>query len=287
MAERTPRMSKVTQYPQPHTSQGSFSFECDDITLDTTIVPIAFYDEGLGAANVRETNPENAAFAVVQNEVNCFPHSRINTIFAQFRFAINSSFLDDNLTAIRFATMPIHMAFISDYTAIDELSALEVQDILHMQTESTDRQGGPLYVATTDLAEKGATLANMGPNTPFLNVDVGLEAIAFSRSIYYNSLQFLTIKEKMRKVASGLQWHHLTRNRPIITYNLKIKPNVKRMNPFTYFGLLIDCPSGNPANNDQPHTITRDFVASTQYVDVDFSIRFNEWNEDFDSKLVS
>ncbi len=287
MAERTPRMSKVTQYPQPHALQGGFSFECDDVLLDSTIVPIAFYDEGLGAPNVRETNPENAAFAVVSQEVNCFPNSRINRIFAQFRFSINSNFIDDNLTHIRFATMPIHMAFINDYTAIDELSTLEVQDLLEMQTESTDRQGGPLYVATTDLPEKAAGLANQGANLPFLDTDAGLEAVAFQRAPYYDSLQFLTIKEKMRKVSSGLQWHTLTRNRPIITYTIKIKPNIKRMNPFTYFGLLIDCPSGNPAISEQPHAITRDFVAATQYVDVDYNIRFNEWNEFFDSKLIS
>ncbi len=287
MAERTPRMSKVTQYPQPHAAQGGFSFECDDITLDQTIVPLAFYDEGLGAANVKETNPENAAFVVVNNEVNCFPHSRINQIFAQFRFSLNSNFLDDNLTHIRFGVMPIHLAFISDYTAIDELSTLEIQDILELQTEATDRQGGPLYVAATDLAEKGSGLANQGANQPFLDTDVGLEAVAFETSTYYNSLQFLTIKEKMRKVSSGIKWFYLTRNRPIITYNVRIKPNIKRMNPFTFFGLLIDCRSGNPANIEQPHTITRDFVAATQYVDVDYNIRFNEWNEDFDSKLVS
>ncbi len=280
-------MTKVTQYPQPHRNQGGFSFECDDITLDATIVPLAFYDEGLGAANVRETNPENAAFAVVTNEVNCFPHSRINKIFAQFRYSLNSNFIDDNLTHIRFATMPIHMAFISDYTAIDELSSLETQDVVEMQTESTDRQGGPLYVAGTDLPEKVAALSNQGANTPFLDTDTGLEAVAFDIFTYYNSLQFLTIKEKMTKITGGLQWHQLTRNKPMVTQQIRIVPNIKRMNPFTYFGLLITCPSGNPGTVEQPHTITRDFVAATQYVDVSWNIRFNEWNEDFDSKLVS
>ncbi len=124
MSERTPRMRKVTQYPQPHRIDGGFSFEFDDVTLDSTIVPIAFYDEGLGAANVRETHPQNAAFAVVTDEANCFPHSRINLIIAQFRFSLNSNFIDDNLTHLRFGTLPIHMAFINDYTAIDELSVV-------------------------------------------------------------------------------------------------------------------------------------------------------------------
>ncbi len=274
---------KQEWYPQPHFLDGSFSFELDDGTLDSTIVPVAFYDEGLGSPSALETHPENAAFAVVQDQANCFVNSTINVVNAEFRFSINSNFLDDNLTVVRFATMPIHMAFINDYTAIDELSSLEVQDLLEMQTESSDRQGGPLYVAAKDMAEKVAGFGNLGANQPFLDTDVGIESVAFNEGQFYNGLQFLTIKNKLRSVQGGLQWHELTRNRPFIKYRLKIRPNVKRMNPFTFFGLLVHAPLQGIS---QPHVLTRDFVAATQYIDCDFSIRYNEWNQDFNFKKV-
>ncbi len=154
MAERTPKLMKQEWWPQPHKLNGGFSFELDDATIDTTILPFAFYDEGLGTPSALETHPENAAFAIVGDQANCFVNSTINVINAEVRFTLTSKFMDDNLTAIRFSTMLIHMAFINDYTAIDELTTFEIQDVLHMQTESTDRQGGPLYVAGTDLAEK-------------------------------------------------------------------------------------------------------------------------------------
>ncbi len=204
MAEKTPRMSRLEVYPQPHNLEGSCSFEFDDATLDSTIVPIAFYDEGLGAPTAQETHPENAAFAVVGDAANCFPNSTINVINAQFTFSLNSNFLDDNLMILKFATMPIHMAFINDYTAIDELSSLEVQDVLNMQTESTDRQGFPLFVAAKDLPEKTAGLGNLGVNQPGLDTDVGIEAVAFSPNNYYNALQFFR-REKERYIILELR----------------------------------------------------------------------------------
>ncbi len=284
MAERVPILRKKQWFPQPHRVSGSFAFEFDDSGLDATILPIAFYDEGLGAPSSIETHPENASFAIVNDQANCFVNSSINVVFAQLRFSLTSKFHDDNLTQLRFATMPIHMAFINDYTAIDELSSLEVQDILMMQTESTDRQGGPLFVATKDLPEKIATTGNLGANQPFLDTDVGIEAVAFSQNNYYDALQFLTIGGKLKKVSSGLQWHRLTRNRPFLNYNVKIRPNVKRMNPFTFFGVMIVAPAAG--GTDQPHVVTRDFTAATQYMDCDYDVRYNEWNQEFEMSKV-
>ncbi len=187
MAERIPKRMMDEWYPQPHVSDGSFSFELDDATLDTTILPIAFYDEGLGAPSAQETHPENTAFVLTADRCNCFVNSRVNVMTAELRFSLTSKFKDDNLQAIRFATMPIFMSFINDYTAIDELSTLEIQDTLEMQTESTTNQGGPLYVAAKDLLEKFSGSSNQGAITPFLDTDVGLEAVAFSPAAYYNS----------------------------------------------------------------------------------------------------
>ncbi len=285
LSERVPRLMRTAWYPQPHLITAGFSFEFDDATLDSTIVPIAFYDEGLGSPAANETHPEHTSFAVVNDRPNCFVNSTINSIEAEFRFNLNSNFLDDNLMVLRFCTMPIHMAFINDYTAIDELTSLEVQDILEMQTEATDRQGGPLYVAATDLSEKTAGISNQGADVPFLDTDAGLEAVAFNTNEYYNSIHFLTIKEKIKRVSSGLQWHTLTRNRPTLRYKLHIKPNVKRMNPFTYFGLLVHAQIVGGTN--QPHTLTRDLVAATQYMDVDYDIRYNEWNQNFAFEKVT
>ncbi len=278
--ERAPKMMKQAWWPQPHDIKHSVTFEVDNGTLDTTIIPFCFYDEGLGAPSGVNTNPEHASFAIVANQPNCFVGSRVNMIDAELRFALTSKFFDDNLSGIRIATMPIFMAFINDYTAIDELTSLEVQDILEMQTESTDRQGGPLYVAATDLVEKATNTGLMGANVPFLDTDQGLEAVNFVEEDFYDGIHFLTIADKLKSVVGGLKWEILSANRPYIKKRFFIRPKVKRMNPFTYFGCLVHIPV--QGDSEQIGVITRDYTAATQYVDLDWSIRYNEWNAEFD-----
>ncbi len=179
--------------------------------------------------------------------------------------------------------MPIHMAFIDDYTAIDELSTLEVQDVLEMQTESTDNQGGPLYVAAKDLPEGTAASAVYATTTPFLDTDTGLEAVAFTPSDFYNMLHFMTNSGKLKAVQSGLRWFNLNANHPTKTFDIQIVPKVKRMNKFTYFGCLIHAPIHS--SRDQTFN-TGDITAATQYVTCTATCRFSEWNQDFNSRKV-
>ncbi len=283
MALRVKMMSKTEHYAQPHDMLNAFAFELDDATLDSTIYPFAFYDEGMGAPTALETHPENAAFVVVSDQANCFINSRINLVIANIRFNLTSFFFDHNIPAVRLAFMPIHMAFIDDYTAIDELSTLEVQDVLEMQTESTDNQGGPLYVAATDLPERTASDALLATTTPFLDTDTGLEAVAFSSPQFYDMMHFMTNSGKLKAASGGLHWTVLDANHPVKDFDIRIVPKVKRMNKFTYFGLLVHCPI-NTANDQIAKA--GDITAATQYVDCTVRCRYSEWNLDFNSRKV-
>ncbi len=283
MALRVKQFTKVEMYAQPHELRREVGFELDDSTLDTTIFPIAFYDEGLGTPTAQETHPENAAFVQAAHRANCFINSRINIVESVIRFSMNSKCLDDNLPAIRCAFMPIHMAFIDDYTAIDELSTLEVQDVLEMQTESTDNQGGPLYVAATDLPTGTAGISVYDSLTPFLDTTTSLEAVAFDPLIYYNMLHFMTNSGKLKAAQSGLKWFFLTQERPVREFRIRIRPKVKRMNKFTYFGVLAHVP-GHLHVDQVLHTL--DITAATQYVNVNSRSRYSEWNQDFNSRKV-
>jgi len=283
MALRVKQFTKVEMYAQPHQLATQFAFELDDETLNTTIVPIAFYDEGMGAPTSLETHPENANFAVIAHQANCFINSRINLTMSNLRFNITSKFLDENLPAVRCSFMPIHMAFIDDYTAIDELSALEVQDVLEMQTESTDNQGGPLYVAATDLAVPTAGASTLATTTPFLDTTTSLEAVAFSQTNFYDMLHFMTNSGKLKVAQSGLKWFTLSAQRPTASFDIQINPKVKRMNKFTYFGVMIHIPV---SGSREQYVAAGDITAATQYVNCTVRSRYSEWNQDFNSRKV-
>ncbi len=283
MALRQRRLIKQEIYAQPHFLQYGVAFELDDETINSTICPLAFYDEGMGAPTSLETHPENAAFVVVSDQANCFINSRIDLVLAELRFELTTKFIDDNLTAIRGAFMVITTAFIDDYTAIDELSTLEIQDVLELQTEATDNQGGPLYVAAADLAESSASRAHLASTTPFLDTDTGLEGVAFNPETYYNMLQFMTNSGKLKAVQNGLKWFLMDINHPVKTFKIHIRPKVKRMNKFTYFGVLVHFPI---AGDSRQIPAAGEITAATQYVVLVVRARYSEWNQDFNSRKV-
>ncbi len=54
MTLRVKQFTKVEMYAQPHDIRWEVAFELDDATLDSTIIPIAFYDEGMGTPTALE-----------------------------------------------------------------------------------------------------------------------------------------------------------------------------------------------------------------------------------------
>ncbi len=141
------KLMKTKWYPQPHRNNLRFKLSAQVANKQATIVPLCFYDEGLGSPSDQETNPRNAAFATV-NRLNCFVESRIDLILGRITLSLTKAALEtDKVTALSVGYMPIFVSF-DDYTAIDELSSSEIQDILELQFETTDNQGYPLYAGT-------------------------------------------------------------------------------------------------------------------------------------------
>ncbi len=277
------RMTKVEEYPQPHSIDLSMLFELDNAAIDSTIIPWCLYDEGQGNPTALETNPRNASFAVT-TKPNCFVNSRIDQILGSITFAMTSKALDDNIPAIKVAFMPIKMAFIEDYTADDELSGLAVQEIVEMQTESTDRQGFPLYTGSANkIVEKFAGGATLHADMDGLTTTQVIEGVAFNVGTWYNSIHFQTNAGKIKSVTRGLKWITLTQTRPVAKVKIAIDSKTKRMNEFTFFGVLIHCPILGGI-----HQIPSagDITAATNYVSVDTFCRYNEWNHDFNHRMI-
>ncbi len=162
------KLMKTRWYPRPHNYDLQYAHGLESAVANQhTIIPLVMNDEGLGAPTAYEAHPENAAF-VEAAEPNCFTNSRVDFVVADLTFSLTKAFeATDSLVALRIGFMPIFMSFIGDYTAIDELSTAEIQDVLEMQTESTDNQGFPLY-NNVDMKITTAALAVLPANVPGL-----------------------------------------------------------------------------------------------------------------------
>jgi len=275
------RMSKVKVFPRPHNMIHSLAHDLDSVIVNQWgIYPLIMYDEGLGAPSGYKANTENAAF-VDANEPNCFPESKIDNIFCRLEMSLAKKALTDNITGLKMAFMPIMLAFKEDYTPADELTGVKIQDILEMTTESTDRQGYPLW-NTVDFGQKFTGSDLLAANVPALTATQRMESIAFDLQLFYDALQYYTISDKLRACVGGMKWVTLTRNRPIRTFDINIKRKNKYMNPHNFYGLMIGCEVGDTHRQ----IATAADVTTGAHAYSSIITKYFEWHGGFDMERV-
>ncbi len=275
------KMMKTKWYPNPHSMEHSWFHGLESTAAHTTIYPLLHYDEGRGNPAALETHPENAAF-VVDSSTSCFPESRIDSIFCEIVFDMTkASLVTDLLPAIKVGFMPIFTSF-DDALVVDELSSIEIQDVLEITRETTDNQTFPLY-NDTKMAEKFSNSALLHATMPGLTTTQVLEGITFDLDQYYDSLQFLTISEKMKKVSGGMKWLTLTKAHPFAKVKIRIRPKNKRMNKFNFLGVLITTPL---SGTHRQYAVATDTTNLT-HLGVSVRTRYNEWNQNFEFSKIS
>ncbi len=276
------RMSKVPEYPRPHNRDINFDMGAESAVVNNnTIVPIMNYDEGLGVINSYKSNPENASFAEYSGP-NCYPTSRIDKIFCQLTASLTKLALEtDKIHALKFGTNLIHSAFNETGLANDEKSGLDLNEILELQVETTDRQMFPLY-NTVDLKDgKTNLLLDMGADQAGLDTDLEIEGVAFAESKFYDCLHYYTNGKKLKSVQTGLQWHTLTKQNPVKVIRWNQQSNTKYMNPYTFLGVYVSLPQ-----NASMYQIGK-AAETTDVGHINFTLqyRFNEWNHEFNHAL--
>ncbi len=276
------RMTKNRVYPRPHLQNVIWGHGLETgVVNQFTIFPIIMHDEGLGDPTAYEANPENAAFAVSE-EPNCYPDSKIDSVFMQLEFNLTKAALEtDKISALKICYMPIFMNFKDDYIAIDELSTLEIQDVLELQTESADRQGYPLFNGVDmPVPVVGSNL--LAANVPGLTATQAIEGVAFSTGQYYKMLQYMTNAGKLRSVQGGLKWISLSKRFPTARIRIKQRKSTKAMNEFAMLAVLV----GMPSVDDVHQFPTAGETTNVTHVKVRGVYTYNEWGEFFNMRKV-
>ncbi len=277
-------MTKVPEYPRPHTFDYNFAMSVESTAIrQTTICPIVTYDEGLGAMSAYKSNPVNASFVEVKTD-HCFPTSKVNRVFAKLDISMSKLMLEtDKVHAVRFATMTLHTAFMDGQLAEDEVSTLDLNEILELENEQTDRQTFPLW-NDVDLADyKTNAGLDMPAETPGLDTDLEIEAVAFTTNSYYDCLHYFTNGPKLRTISTPLRWHTLTRQHPVTSVFFSQQSNTKFLNPYTFLGALIHVPNnGKPDQFGKPSDTTID----TSTLEFSFQVRYNEFNHEFNHSML-
>ena len=243
-----------------------------------TIIPMIMQDEGLGDPASYNAHREHASFAAYAGP-NCYPDSFVPKIDANLTLALSKACINtDKVDKLNVMVMPIFMAFKDDYEAIDDLSSIEVQDVLEMQKEATDKQGYPVWNGTA----QGGDNYVVGTDVPGLTAGQ-LQSVTFDLNQFYDAMQFLTISGKLRKCCGKPRWYTVSRYKNV-NINLRsfVNPKVKKMNPYTFCGLLIYVPK----ESQHQQLVTNSDLSDTYHIHAIFNCRYDEWNENFDSTKV-
>jgi hypothetical protein len=262
-------------YPLPHNKINSFDLSAYTGSRNCTLYPLVSYDEARIPANIN-THPEHASFAEYDSP-NCAPDSKINRNHTTLELSLTKHCWNiDKVEALKVYVVPVMLSFKDNYTAIDELTSVEVQDVLEMQTEATDRQGYPIWSGT----KLNGDLATLGIDVVGLTTNQTIEMVAFDMDLYYDALQYYTIGPKLAKSTGNVKALTVKRGHPT-RMKIHIPSKAKRMNEYTFFGVIIYVPTGG---NVRQYSQSGDFTDTDDHVICKVTHRFLEWNRSFDSE---
>lgn len=241
------------------------------------MVPILIQDEGRGAPSTISTHPENSSFAPYAGP-NCFPDSRVNRAFAKINMSLTKHCWDvDKIEMLRVMIIPIYISFLENLTARDEKTGSEIEDLLELQHETTDRQTYPIYNGTK---LSGDTLA-LGADVPGLTTNQNIEGVTFGIGAFFDALQYYTNAGKLRASIGKIMYPVVRRRQGIsLRLGIPMRAKVKRMNEYTFCGVLIVVPSMSDKNQFGQDS---DTSTTDEHIDIKYFDRFKEFNTGFDS----
>jgi len=273
-----------SEFPLPHNIKYSLAMSIDDtLALNATYLPILMNDEGLVNADTVNVNPEHGSFAE-SNNVYCYKNSIIPKInfTLQMKMA-KPGIVTDALRTIIMHWMPVYVSFLNRLDAADSKTGVTVENILELEHETTGKSAYPLWgTAKFDGGDVGihtnATTALMGLTTNDI-----IENIVFDRELFFDALQYYTNAPMLKKVIGRSHRVILHRDKPYYYHsNNFTSPMVKRINPYTFCGILVYADKATTAAEKNEQMLDSADVTAITHMELYATLRYDEWNSEFD-----
>ncbi len=270
-----------TEFPLPHNFQQQISLEIEDTSQNATYIPLVLNDEGLVSPDLVIANPEHGSFAEASTPY-CYKNSIIPRMNIGITAKLTKGFIEtDKGRHIMFNWMPVYTSFLNRLDAEDSKTAVSVEDILELEHETTGKSAYPIYNGTkldgTTTAiniHANATVALMGMTT-----NGKPEKVAFDKGLFFDALQYYTNAPMLKKVIGRM--HRVDLFRDMVyryTSNNFTSPIIKRINPYTFCGILFYAPS--VANIEQVGEVGD--TTAINHIHATVTCRYDEWNSEFD-----
>ncbi len=279
-----PKGYNQMEYPLPHNFNYDFGLAVENVLKASTIIPIIKCSESINAADTIEVNPSHANFAEETGSV-IQPDSIIPKINIHMNAQMKKSLhITSAVKFIKFNWMPIYFAFEDMYTAVDNKTDTEVEDILPMVRSAGTKSANALYNNNKLLLEEDYPISTINTTETFttkgMDTDLKGEAVTFTEETMWDALSFFSNSSMLSKAMGTWHTEYLTHEKPWVFNSSNFThPTVKRGNPFTYCGILFHVPSIGTI--DQFHQVL-DTDAAADTINFKIKIRYDEWNNQFD-----
>ncbi len=287
MRKFPPKGYRANEFPLPHNFGSGFGLQAEDATKAATHIPLFRMSEIAATPEAIEVNPTNALFAADGGAV-IHRTSIVPKLMFQMKLSLTKGAVEtDKIRFLKIKWMPIYTAFLDSLDAADEKTATDIESILALQHDTTNKDVYGLY-ANVKLSTSGSIpLSTVSHTEVFgdyaLDTNADYENIIFSEETMYDALQFYSNAGKLRQAIGPIRSVTLTRDRPFeFTSRRFTYPTVKRGNPYTYCGIMIWLPQ---AGTRDQFPLAADTTA-IDHINVQYRVRFDEWNNSFEQAPV-
>ncbi len=286
MVKFPPKGYTTRQYPLPHNFSYYGQLLAEGPTKDSTILPILSTTEAVSQPpDLCEVNPRNSNFAE-ETGARIYNGSIVPKIGLSMTLALSKLAIEtDGVRTIKVNWMPIYISFESSLNAADAKTAVQIEDILELQHDTTNKDTYPLNVAAakvtrgsshplSTVVDSNEALGDWGLTSTAI-----LEHVAFDKELFFDALSYYTNGAMLRKVTGKMRTITLTRDHHYNYYSNNFTyPSVKRGNEYTFCGILLHLPQVDSADQ---RLFAAD-VTAIGHVDFFMNVRYDEWNPLFD-----
>ncbi len=279
-----PKGYDAMEYPLPHNFDYQFGLSPEVATKNSTIIPLITAREDCNAADTVEVNPSNSTFAeetgaTVQPD-SIIPKMNI-AMTAQFNSVLDET---DKIRYLKFHWMPLYLAFADMYTAIDNETDVEVEDILELIHIGASKHGGPLYNDVKLIKEEDWPVSTVNFTDTFTTLamatDLKGEGVTFDPNLMWDALSYYSNGRMLSKAMGNWNTVTLDVRKPWQMFsNNFTNPTVKRGNEYTFCGILFHVPLTSTV--EQFYT-SADVTEASAVINFDVRVRYDEWNHNFD-----
>ncbi len=278
---------KSEVYPLYHKIKYSVGLNLLADDINSTILTFIRHYKTVNAPKTIEVNPHNTNYQEDYGSV-CTKMSIIKNFKLNLKFNLTEdAFVTDKPRIVKFLWRPIFFSFPEKLDAADDDTATTVATILNLVKDATEEDVTPLFtnskfpiVGDSDLLQPLST-ANLTETFAIQNMDTDatMEEVAHDEDLFQNAMRRYTNKGALRACVGQTRYTTLNTESKIgISFGIKGVPRaVRRIMPYTYFGILIHLPISADISQSYNSLAISDNIA---HLGCKAICTYEEWNAD-------